>query len=153
MVNIINKNILDVNEGIIAHQVNCFGAAGGLAGAIFRKYPAAGEEYKSYVRETSKALKRWNLLGSIFPVLATGDVMIVNLFGQYTFGTSARQTEYGSLYQCLHLLENVQAQHPGPIYIPWKMGCGLAGGDWSIVEDMIRYVFEPSKVVCNICKY
>ena len=39
------------------------------------------------------------------------------------------------------------------VYIPYKIGCGLAGGNWNIVEKMIYEVFDNTNVTCFICKY
>lgn len=43
---IIKGNILDVEEGIIIHQVNCFDVMGaGLAKSLYTKYPVIKETY------------------------------------------------------------------------------------------------------------
>ena len=47
MIKKIKHDLLTVKTEIIAHQVNCFGRVGGLAGQIARKYP---ENYKTIYR-------------------------------------------------------------------------------------------------------
>jgi hypothetical protein len=39
------------------------------------------------------------------------------------------------------------------IYIPYKIGCGLGGADWSIVQEIIHKTFEKSENDVYICKH
>jgi hypothetical protein len=38
--------------------------------------------------------------------------------------------------------------------LPYGLGCGLAGGDWKVVYEIIRDVFTPAsdKIAVIICK-
>ena len=52
--------------------------------------------------------------------------------------------------QIIMLLEqvfiNLRKRFPSAsIGIPYKIGCGLGGGDWNIVEDIIKTVFRDKK--------
>jgi hypothetical protein len=34
--------------------------------------------------------------------------------------------------------------------IPYKIGCGLAGGDWEVVKGIIVEVFKPTELFVEI---
>lgn len=169
MITTINKDILTVDKGVIVHSVNCIGAVGGLAGAIARKWPKNAEQYRTHVKRQTLPIK---LLGSVFVVNVAHNVIVANLFGQNNVGTKERQTEYAALIQGFKIIastvflgndietkdfgilgiEDVRNQLQA-IYIPYKIGCGLGGADWNIVEEIINKTFEKSEKNVFICKY
>lgn len=170
MITTINKDILTVDKGVIVHSVNCIGGVGGLAGAIARKWPINAEKYRSHV---------WNqefpimLLGSVFEVNVAHNVIVANLFGQNNVGTNERQTEYAALIAGFKKIASTNFQgndrrevyYVTPlglieeridltdIYIPYKIGCGLGGASWNIVEEIINKIFENSHFNVYICKH
>jgi O-acetyl-ADP-ribose deacetylase (regulator of RNase III) len=169
MITTINKDILTVDKGVIVHSVNCIGAVGGLAGAIGRKWPVNAGEYRSHVRSQNYPVM---LLGSVFEVNVANNVIIANLFGQYNIGTSKQQTEYSALIAGFKKIadtffygddtEDVYFGALGyesvsitlnDVYIPYKIGCGLGGADWGIVEEIIHKTFEKSENDVYICKH
>lgn len=169
MITTINKDILTVDKGVIVHSVNCIGAVGGLASAIARKWPKNAEEYRSHVKRQKMPIM---LLGSVFEVNVAHNVVVANLFGQNNVGTRERQTEYSALIAGFKSIastyfkgndtetkdfgtfgiEDVRNQLQD-IYIPYKIGCGLGGADWSIVEEILHSIFEKSFNDVYICKY
>lgn len=168
MITTINKDILTVNKGVIVHSVNCIGAVGGLAGAIARKWPKNAEEYRSHVRNQKLPIM---LLGSVFEVNVAHNVIVANLFGQNKVGTNQRQTEYSAIIAGFKRIANTTfygndkipdySNHEyylskltlNDIYIPYKIGCGLGGADWSIVEEIINKIFDSSHFNVYICKH
>ena len=168
MITTINKDILTVNKGVIVHSVNCIGGVGGLAGAIARKWPKNAEEYRAHVRNQKLPIM---LLGSVFQVNVAHNVVVANLFGQNPVGTRERQTEYSALINgfkriaqtCFDGNDIVKiSEYTGleefpnqlsDIYIPYKIGCGLGGADWKVVEEIIYKIFEHSFNNVFICKY
>lgn len=168
MITTINKDILTVNKGVIVHSVNCIGGVGGLAGAIARKWPKNAEEYRSHVRNQKLPIM---LLGSVFEVNVAHNVIVANLFGQNKVGTNQRQTEYSAIIAGFKRIANTTfygndkipdySNHEyylskltlNDIYIPYKIGCGLGGADWNIVEEIINKTFEKSFNDVYICKH
>jgi hypothetical protein len=169
MITTINKDILTVDKGVIVHSVNCIGAVGGLAGAIARKWPKNAEKYKEYVRHRKSSIM---LLGSVFEVNVAHNVIVANLFGQYGIGTGKQQTEYSALISGFKTIadtcfygNDTEDMYFGPlgyqevsnvlndIYIPYKIGCGLGGADWNIVEEILHKVFDNSHKNVYICRY
>lgn len=170
MITTINKDILTVNKGVIVHSVNCIGGVGGLAGAIARKWPKNADEYRAHVRNQKLPIM---LLGSVFEVNVAHNVIVANLFGQNNVGSNQRQTEYSALTAGFKRIANTTFQgndtrevdYGKPfgliekkivlddIYIPYKIGCGLGGADWNIVEEIINKIFDSSHFNVYICKH
>jgi O-acetyl-ADP-ribose deacetylase (regulator of RNase III) len=170
MITTINKDILTVEKGVIVHSVNCIGGVGGLAGAIGRKWPINAGEYRSHIRCQEFPIM---LLGSVFEVNVAHNVIVANLFGQNNVGTHERQTEYSALIAGFKRIASThfegnderEVDYGTPfglikeridltdIYIPYKIGCGLGGADWNIVEEIIHEVFDSSHFDVYICKH
>lgn len=162
MITTINKDILTVDKGVIVHSVNCIGAVGGLAGAIARKWPKNAEEYRAHVKRQKLPIM---LLGSVFEVNVAHNVIVANLFGQNNVGTRERQTEYSALIAGFKTIAGVafygndkisdyfnSRNTVEDIYIPYKIGCGLGGADWNVVEEILHKIFEKSFNDAYICK-
>lgn len=152
IVDVVDQDILKIKEGVICHQVNCMGAAGGLAGAIFRKYPTAHSQYKITVQSF---LNDWLPLGTTDLIEVESNLFVANMFAQYEYGTDSRKTEYGTFRMCIRdLISNIHWQkNPiNKIYFPYGIGCGLGGGNWEIIREVIKYEFTDYKYKIIICK-
>lgn len=131
-------NLLSAKEKVIAHQVNCFGAAAGLAGAIFRKWPAAEQDYQQLI----KRVPAKSLLGM---AQFTGEQrdrarhVICNLFGQYEPGPAYNPQR---LEQALEMLGNTARIMKWSVALPYKLSCGIAGGDWDEVLEIIERTMD-----------
>lgn len=129
-----NGDILKSNATAICHQVNCKGVMGaGLALQIINLYPDVFKAYKNKCLE-------YNLLGQIQCVNISEDRYIVNMFCQFDYGYMKRYTDYVALKTALTVL--AAKMNGSTIAFPYKLGCGLAGGDWNIVKNIIAEVFE-----------
>jgi O-acetyl-ADP-ribose deacetylase (regulator of RNase III) len=142
MVTTIQGNILEVESGIICHQVNSRGVAGaGLALQIRNKWP---DWYSQYQRNTIPRLGvvHWYEVKSLHNRAV---LSIASLYAQENYGTKIRQTNYAYLAKCLLAVE---AQSCGEqIYIPHGIGCGLGGGDWQIVYRIIEDALPHAVIV------
>ena len=157
MIQEIAGNILEVESGIICHQVNCKGVMGaGLAKEIAIKYPIVLTQYKDYCKRSNSDK---NLLGKVLISPISYDLnynpilVVANIFGQFSYGTDKVQTDYEALKtgfkQILHISESFNLN----VYIPYKIGCGLAGGDWATVKSILLEIFSNTKSKCFIIKY
>lgn len=169
MIKTINKDILTVDKGVIVHSVNCIGAMGGLAGAIGQKWPIVKNEYIELITANRKQL--WKLLGTYQTVSVGENLRVLNVFGQYDIGGgyyAGRKTEYGTLLNALKSVANTEfpkdkqtienliddeIDYIEDIYIPFQIGCGLGGGNWKIVKDIIEESFKNSAKNVYICKH
>jgi hypothetical protein len=111
------------------------------------------------------------LLGSIFEVNVAHNVVVANLFGQNNVGTNERQTEYSALIRGFDKIAYTYFigndtetsddgvfginEHPialKDIYIPYKIGCGLGGASWNLVEEILHKIFDNNHKNVYICK-
>lgn len=143
MINIIKGNILNATEDIICQQVNCKGVMGaGLAKQIKEKYPEVFEAYTE-MYETYKS-KPKSMLGQAQMIKCNDDKFIANLFGQFNYGTKTIQTNYEALHDAfdrlLNAVTNIEKYKGKTIAIPYNIGCGFAGGDWTIVYTIIEEI-------------
>lgn len=126
----------------IAHQANLYHVMGaGIAKAIADKWPRAlGADQKTANGDTGK-------LGTFS--LSHGKPTIVNVYSQD--GMGKHSTDYLAMKKALDKLRSF-LDGQCKLGIPHGMGCGLAGGDWAIVEKIIKDVFEPAEFECVIVK-
>lgn len=158
---IITGNILDIDCGIICQQVNCAGGYGaGISGKISWKYPEVEKRYRKLCRTTPKN----ELLGMCQPVRVSDTLIIVNIFAEMDYAnayeTGIVSTDMDALVEGLRKVcekytgwtrnttgagdagsgrNNNKASEEGhaKVYVPWRIGCGLAGGDW---DELCRRV-------------
>jgi len=142
-------NILNAEHGIICHQVNCQMVMGaGLAKQIKSKWPHVYSEYRR--------LSTWPLkqrLGRCQIVeVAPRKLYVANLFGQVDYGREPGRvyTDIGALGKAIMQLRGWHLQNCSkefPIWFPYKIGCGLAGGQWGAVETLISNLLPDSFIV------
>ena len=143
----IEGNLLDIEEGVICHQVNCQGVmGGGIALQIKNKWPSVYRVYKNFC--TDYPVK--DLLGYSATVYSgiDGDYShrVANIFGQEFYGTEKRQTNYGAVAHAFDMLSG-QKYSWEKVYVPYLMGCGLAGGDWGIYSEIIEFYIPDAIIV------
>ena len=140
---IIYDNILNAKEDIIAHQTNCKGVMGsGVAKFIKEKYPEVYKEYKRYCDVEDNT----DLLGTMQICKCDDNKFVANLFGQYSYGCRTKQTNYEALEESLKSLYNYAKENKLSVAIPYRIGCGLGGGDWEFVESLINNIFKDYPV-------
>ena len=149
---------------VIGHQANCLGVMGaGIAKQIKGQNPKLFESYKTHCNEISD---NHLLLGTVqFLPTDNGKQIVANLFGEYSFcesiapyneGGKPRHTDYVALKECFHRLHTWMVLHDVEAAgIPYKIGCGLAGGDWDgVVYPMIQKEFgDDEDITLYIVKY
>lgn len=151
MIKIIKGDLLMASETIIAHQVNTRGAMnGGLAQQIRSTYPKAFEEYNILVNR-HRANKdqedlRSTLLGKVQGV-NLGGRYIANMFGQEFYGSDGKKyTDEAALYECLLKVRTIAEKSGNDVAMPYLIGCGLGGADWTDVESLILDAFNGYSV-------
>ena len=135
---IVCGDIFDVaSRGIIGHQCNARYVMGaGIAKKIAEMYPNVLEAY----------LELRPVLGECQLVEAGEDLWIANLIGQADIGRGL-QTDYEALRKAMAILRSEAKDLNLPVYLPYGIGCGLAGGNWSIVSGMIETELPEATVV------
>lgn len=147
MLKFIKGDLLDVKQGVIGHQTNLrFVAGHGLALQIRERWPEWYEDYHSGERDPQ--------LGDCQTYQVAPGLYVANLYGQSGISRTSRKTHYGALAKALTKLNQVVAGTVGPlpIYLPHGLGCGLAGGDWEVVYELIEYLV-PNATLVRPVKY
>ena len=142
--NIIKKDLLSVEKGIICHQVNAQRTMGsGIAKAIRDKWPHVYEEYREFKKDSPDFCR----LGGIQFVKINEQLEVCNIFGQLYYGTDGkRYTDYGALKEAFVSLRGMTANQ---VYFPMKFGSDRGGADWNIVSQMIDFYF-PDAIICQL---
>lgn len=141
MIRIVSGDLLSSTEDIIAHQVNCCGVMGaGVAKQIKERFPKAYQVYRktceNYKGREDLILGQCQLVVCRNP--SGGNALVANLFGQLDYGKGKRHTEDYVFMQCLmNLVVYANEVHASSIAMPYKIGCGLAGGDWESIYKII----------------
>lgn len=129
------KALKDKEVDLIIHQCNCFSTWGsGIAKQLKQ------EHFSAYLADRDSGLTPKQKLGKF----SSYGSIIYNAYGQYTYGKGL-QTDYEQLRNSLTLIEK---EIPDNVLIGMpKIGCGLAGGDWVIVSEIINEVFIRNEVI------
>lgn len=139
MIKTIEGNAIDYvlenpTKRLLLHCVNSRGKfASGIAGEIRRRIPSAYENYMGDYR-----------LGSVTYCI---DDMVVNMCAQKDYGYDGkRYVDYDVLESCLTQVEEDWHSCEFEFVFPYKVCCGLAGGDWGRVKGIIERVLIDEKV-------
>jgi len=130
---------------IIAHGCNCFNTMGsGIARAIRAKYPGVYEADCQTIRG------RREKLGTYTNYMSPEDQRVIfNLYTQYRYGTDKVHLDYTALTAALMNMKDwLDGQDPHKHFkvgLP-RIGCGLAGGEWKRVEEIIESVFDDRTI-------
>lgn len=131
-------DILQSTENIICHQCNTQGTfGGGLAYQIKQSYPNVELE----------AMKN-NIKGCYYLSKIDENKYIANCFSQ----NEDYSTNYNDLYDIFDNLLKKCKYMNYTICVPYKYGCGIANGDWNIVENIFKKLSEKYNVDIVIYK-
>lgn len=146
MVRVKTGDLLNATEKIIGHQVNCCGAAGGLAAAVFEKYHDAENDYYQVIdRVQSAGGVGYALLGTTMLTGQQRDGHIVaNIFGQLYPGADYRPD---NLRDALEMLARCAKAGGWSVALPWRLSCGICGGDWTEVQQIIEETMKDVECV------
>lgn len=141
-------DMLEIPKGVLFHQVNCQGVMGaGFAKAIRSRWPVVFEMYKKMCDAGRARLGRAQFVN------VADKLYIVNLFGQDKYGRGKRYTHYMKLRTALNEakkgIETMESlfNEKLPLYFPYRMSCSLAGGDWYLVQKVIKDVFPEAIII------
>lgn len=139
-------NLLDVTQGIIVHGCNAQGVMGsGVAKAVKDKYPGAYMYYKQAVNNSDAEL------GDVIWYQANEHLVIANAITQEYYGRDGkRYANYAAIARGFRLVFMRWGRFDyEAVYFP-KIGAGLGGGDWNIIEQIINDT-DPHNKVKKVC--
>lgn len=128
-------DLLEADADAICQQVNCRGAMGaGLAKQICAKWP---DVRKSYCEFCDAVGSPYELLGRIHEIKTEKmPFAVINIFGQLNYGKQdVCYTDYNALKMAF--MEINKRYQGKTLAFPMGFACGLAGGDWDIVLDLM----------------
>jgi len=128
----IKGNLLNQN-GLLVQQNNCYSKRpAGLSSAFIQKFGTKANVYKQDNRDK---------LGTIQLTKLNSEQTMVSCFGQLKPGKrGSKAVRENAFLNCLNSLltylkkENITT----PIFFPFKIACGLAGGNWVSYKNMIN---------------
>lgn len=142
-------NLLDVTSGVIAHGVNCQGVMGsGVAKAIREKYPSVYNIYTKYCEPDVIFDTTSQSLGNVQFIPVDKALVVANCFTQDFYGTNKRHVNYEAVAKCFASL-NKRSNLYGQLNIP-KIGAGLGGGDWNVIESIIKSEYKADVIVWEL---
>lgn len=120
---------------IIAHVCNDIGGWGrGFVVALSRRWPEPERAYRNWHADQQPPFE----LGAIQLVEVEPGLRVANMIAQK--GVKATKDgppiRYEALSACLTELAHQAGLLDASVHMP-RIGCGLAGGEWSIVEGLI----------------
>lgn len=136
-------NIFLTDATIISHGCNCLGAFNaGIAKQIRHLFPSA---YNAYIQKNNS--EGWKLGDVQMVEIPEQRRIIANCATQYGYGYSSKQNifvDYDAIAVVFKTLVCYSEEHNMKIAMP-RIGCGLAGGDWNIVDRILEQVMQGHK--------
>ncbi len=133
--------IIRENEySVIVHCCNTLGAWGaGFVIPLAKRYPNARSSYFNYIHQGNVKL------GDVDEVKVTDNIYVANLMGQKFLGKGPNgeiPCDYNAIEKgFLNIIGSwFNRNEYYSIHLP-RIGCGLAGGDWKVIEDIIKRTF------------
>lgn len=130
-----------VSEGnkIIVHICNDIGAWGaGFVLALSKQWKGPEQGYR-YRNDPNK-----HKLGNVQYCAVENDIMVANMIAQHGTGPDKDGNppiRYDALKKCLQDVNRVAQEIQASVHMP-RIGCGLAGGDWSKVSEIVEETLE-----------
>ena len=123
------------DKKLIVHICNDIGRWGkGFVLAISNKWKKPEQKY----REWFKTQQNFEL-GEVQFVELDSDLSIANMIGQHKIKKIDEQIpiRYEAVEKCLSKVAVFSRQNGYSVHMP-RIGCGLAGGDWNKIEQIIN---------------
>lgn len=148
--NISGDALIACKGGILCHQTNYFGVMGAGIAATIKTKLLSHDNYMSYVHVCKRLGHK--ILGMVQFLDTPDGTIVANCFSQgdknntYPNGRISPYTDYRAVRRCMETVKCRAEAFEKSVYIPYKYGCGIAGGDWDKVSYVINDVFEDSTV-------
>ncbi len=131
-------DLLKAPMDIIVHGCNCkhsFGA--GIARQIREQFPQAHTaDLKTLYGDPSK-------LGD-YSTVVIDNKRIINAYTQFNYSTDKLDVDYDAVERVMRTIK-VEYSVDAKLGMP-RIGCGLAGGDWNKVEEILNRVFNDRTI-------
>lgn len=125
---------------IIAHVSNDAGRWGrGFVLSLSQRWRLPEERYREWSKSNPDKTKEKFILGGVQFVRVAENLQVANMIAQHGIRTEGGvpPIRYGALRTCLQKVAAEAARESASVHMP-RIGCGLAGGEWSRVESIIE---------------
>lgn len=134
---------------IVAHVVNDktpnWGGAG-FASRLKSKWPEAQDDFRSWVADNPSLLS----LGGTRLVEVARDIVVASMICQKGYGPSVKpRVRYSAMKECLSTLASEAKAMNASVHMP-RVGCGQAGGSWSVIQELIELTLVTSGVEVTV---
>lgn len=123
---------------MIAHVCNDVGGWGkGFVTALSRRWPEPERAYRAWYR--GRASNDFEL-GAVQLVAVDDGLWVANVVGQHGITASPEGTppvRYDAITAGLESLSELAGVKSASVHMP-RIGCGLAGGKWTMIEPIIK---------------
>lgn len=133
MIEYINGDVLNSGEAIVVHGCNCFNTMGsGIARQVLEEYrEAALVDAETIPGEVAK-------MGNYTTAIGKNGTRIINAYTQYHYSRQQVNADYTAIEA---VMRKICTDFPdAPVIAMPKIGAGLAGGDWNIIEEILTRV-------------
>ena len=123
---------------VIIHGCNCFCTmGGGIALPIKNEWPGAYAADCNTVKGDILKLGSfsWTMFRDYFG--EDRDFYVINAYTQYEYGAGKRQLDYAAVIGVFDKLSDYDSGWSDMKFLIPKIGAGLAGGDWALIEKII----------------
>ena len=134
---------------IIAHCCNDMGVWGaGFVLALSRRWKQPEAEYRAWARRLDDQPLP---LGEVQFVEVEPDIMVANIIGQHDtqFSCGVPPVRYFAITQGMIRIAEYALQRDASVHMP-RLGCGLAGGTWGVVENIIRGTLSTADIPATV---
>jgi len=140
-------DVLNSNERIVIHGCNCkCTMGGGIARQVAAEFPLAFEVDKNTFWGDK------NKLGSFtYAVVNSAGMIIVNAYTQYNYTRTEVDLDYEALIESIcSIVDYFTRTFNIYVFSMPKIGCGLAGGDWEIVKEILTDIATERGVTFQV---
>lgn len=133
---------------VITHICNDIGGWGkGFVLALSKKWKMPEEAYRQWYKSQEEFT-----LGAVQFVNVENKLYVANMIGQHGIYKDSKglpPIRYDAVRQCLKEVALFTIAHKASVHMP-RIGCGLAGGKWELMEQIIKEEFITKEIAVTV---
>ena len=133
---------------VITHICNDIGGWGkGFVLALSKKWKMPEEAYSQWYKSQEEFT-----LGAVQFVNVENKLYVANMIGQHGIYKDSKglpPIRYDAVRQCLKEVALFTIAHKASVHMP-RIGCGLAGGKWELMEQIIKEELITKEIAVTV---
>ena len=133
---------------VITHICNDIGGWGkGFVLALSKKWKMPEEAYRQWYKSQEEFT-----LGAVQFVNVENKLYVANMIGQHGIYKDSKglpPIRYDAVRQCLKEVALFTIAHKASVHMP-RIGCGLAGGKWELMEQIIKEELITKEIAVTV---